>query len=105
MLNRRGKGHGQTHQTDRRAARAEVIDQVLDAGGGAFRAARLASCVENLQARLVPGGNERAGRAIQAGSANPKIPLSDATRRRRLAERASTSGRKVTPMQIAADGP
>jgi hypothetical protein len=84
---------------------AEVIGQVPDTGGGAFGAARLARCVEDLQARLVPGQGKRAGRPSDPSWVrHPKIPLSDATRRRllRLAERASAGGRKVSPMQIAA---
>jgi hypothetical protein len=84
---------------------AEVIGQVPDTGGGAFGAARLARCVEDLQARLVPGRGKRAGRPSDPNWVrHPKIPLSDATRRRllRLAERASAGGRKVSPMQVAA---
>jgi hypothetical protein len=84
---------------------AEVIGQVPDTGGGAFGAARLAKCIESVQARLVPGQGKRAGRPSDASWVrHPKIPLSDATRRRllRLAERASAGGRKVSPMQIAA---
>ena len=35
---------------------------------------------------------------------HPKVPMSEATERRlsRLAEQASVSGRKVSPMQVAA---
>jgi hypothetical protein len=58
-----------------------------------------------LQARLVPGQGKRPGRPSDPSWVrHPKIPLSDATRRRLLllAERASRNGRKVTPMQIAA---
>jgi hypothetical protein len=84
---------------------AQVIGQVPDTGGGAFGAARLAQCVEKLQARLVPGQGKRAGRPSDVSWVrHPKVPMSDATRRRllRLAERASATGRKVSPMQIAA---
>jgi hypothetical protein len=78
---------------------------VPDTGGGAFGAARLARIVENLQSRLVPGQEKRAGRPTDANWVHhPKVPMSDATGRRLrvLAERASVGGRKVSPMQIAA---
>lgn len=84
---------------------AKVIGQVPDAGGGAFGAARLAKNIETLQARLVPGQGKRAGRPSDASWVrHPKIPMSDTTKRRllRLAERASAGGRRVSPMQIAA---
>jgi hypothetical protein len=84
---------------------AEIIAQVPETGGGAFGAARLAKCVESVQARLVPGQGKRAGRPSDANWVrHPKIPMSEATGRRlqRLAERASAGGRKVSPMQIAA---
>ena len=76
-----------------------------ETGGGAFGAARLAKIVEALQARLVPGQGRRAGRPSDATWVrHPKVPMSAATERRlaRLAERASTRGRKVSPMQLAA---
>jgi hypothetical protein len=84
---------------------AQVVGQVPDTGGGAFGAARLAKCIESLQGRLVPGQGKRAGRPSDASWVrHPKVPMSEATGRRlqRLAERASTGGRKVSPMQIAA---
>ena len=84
---------------------AKVLGQVPDTGGGAFGAARLAKNIESLQARLVPGQGKRSGRPSDASWVrHPKIPMSDATKRRllRLAERASADGRKVSPMQIAA---
>ena len=84
---------------------AKVVGQVPDTGGGAFGAARLARCVENLQGRLVPGQGKRAGRPSDASWVrHPKVPMSEGTRPRllRLAEQASASGRKVSPMQIAA---
>lgn len=84
---------------------AQVIGQVPDSGGGASGAARLARCVEELQARLVPGQGKRAGRPSDASWVrHPKVPMSEATHRRllRLAERASAAGRRVSPMQIAA---
>jgi hypothetical protein len=84
---------------------AEVVGQVPDAGGGAFGAARLARVIATLETRLVPGQGRRAGRPTDASWVrHPKVPMSEATARRlvRLAERASTGRRKVSPMQIAA---
>ena len=68
-------------------------------------AARLARIVASVQARLVPSQGKRAGRPSDASwVSHPKVPMSEATRRRLslLAERASDGGRKVSPMQIAA---
>jgi hypothetical protein len=84
---------------------AKVVGRVPDTGGGAFGAARLAGIVASVQARLVPGQGKRAGRPSDASWVrHPKVPMSEATRRRLslLAERASAGGRKVSPMQIAA---
>jgi hypothetical protein len=84
---------------------AKVVGQMPDTGGGAFGAARLAKCVESLQGRLVTGQGKRAGRPSDASWVrHPRIPMSEGTQRRllRLAERASATGRKVSPMQIAA---
>jgi hypothetical protein len=84
---------------------AQVVGHVPDTGGGAFGAARLAGIVESLQSRLVPGQGKRASRPSDASWVHhPKVPMSEATGRRLslLAERASASGRKVSPMQIAA---
>lgn len=84
---------------------AKVVGQVPDTGGGAFGAARLAKIVETMQARLVPGQGLRPGRPTDASWVrHPKVPMSEATRQRlaRLAELSSTGGRKVSPMQIAA---
>ena len=84
---------------------AERIGRVPDAAGGAFGAARLAKNIESLRARLVPGRGKRAGRPSDPSWVrHPKIPMSEATRRRllRLAERGSAGGRKISPMQIAA---
>ena len=74
-------------------------------GGGAFGAARLARIVATIQGRLVPGQGLRPGRPTDASWVwHPKVPMSDATRQRltRLSEQVSTEGRKVSPMQIAA---
>ncbi len=58
-----------------------------------------------MQARLKPGQGRRPGRQTDANWVrHPRVPMSDATRQRlaRLAEKSSRSGRKVSPMQIAA---
>lgn len=84
---------------------AKVVAQVPDVGGGAFGAARMARIIESLQGRLVPGQGRRAGRPSDPNWVrHPKIPMSEATARRliRLSEQASAAGRKVSPMQLAA---
>jgi hypothetical protein len=84
---------------------ADVVGRVPDLGGGAFGAARLAAIVETLRRRLVPGQGRRAGRPTNPNWVrHPKVPMSEATERRlsRLAAQASASGRKVSPMQLAA---
>ena len=84
---------------------AKVVCQVPHTGGGAFGAARLARIVQTIQARLVPGQGLRPGRPTDGSWVrHPKVPMSEATRQRLslLAEQASTGGRKVSPMQVAA---
>jgi hypothetical protein len=84
---------------------AKIVAQVPDTGAGAFGAARLARIAENIQARLVPGQGLRPGRPTDANWVrHPKVPMSDATSQRvdLLAERFSTDGRKISPVQIAA---
>jgi hypothetical protein len=92
---------------DRIAGRlgAKVVGRVPSVGGGAFGAARLARIVADLQARLIPSQGRRAGRPTDANWVRrPKVPMSARTERilADLAERASESGRKVSPMQLAA---
>jgi hypothetical protein len=84
---------------------ARVVVRVPDAGGGAFGAARLAKIVDTMHAQLKPGQGRRPGRPTNAEWVrHPKVPMSDATQKRlaRLAEQSSRDGRKVSPMQIAA---
>jgi hypothetical protein len=84
---------------------AEVVAPVPDTGGGAFGAARLARIVAAIQARLEPGQGLRPGRPTDPSWVqHPKVPMSEATRRRldRLAEQSSAGGRRISPMQIAA---
>lgn len=84
---------------------AKVVCQVPHTGGSAFGAARLARIVQTIQARLVPGQGLRPGRPTDGSWVrHPKVPMSEATRQRLslLAEQASAGGRKVSPMQVAA---
>ena len=84
---------------------AEVVGRLPEVGGGAFGAARFARLVESLQSGLHPGQGRRAGRPTDPGWVrHPKVPMSEATQHRlvRLAERASSSERKISPMQLAA---
>lgn len=84
---------------------ATRVITVPNTGGGAFGAARLGHIVATIQARLVPGQGIRPGRPTDASWVrHPKVPMSEATRQRLtlLAEQSSTNGRKVSPMQIAA---
>jgi hypothetical protein len=84
---------------------AKVISPIPDVGGGAFGAARLAKLIEALQARLVPSQGQRIGRPSDPSWVrHPKVPMSKATEQRLadLAEHASSAGRKVSPMQLAA---
>src|SRR5579885_495969 len=84
---------------------AKVVGAVPETGGGAFGAARLARTVTALQSRLEPGQGVRAGRPTDpTWVEHPKVPMSEATFRKltRLAEQASTTGRKISPMQMAA---
>lgn len=84
---------------------AKVVAKVPETGGGAFGAARLARIVKDLQARLKPGEGLRSGRPSDPSWVrHPKIPMSETTERTlvQLAEKASKQGRKVSPMQLAA---
>ena len=84
---------------------AKVVAGVPETGGGAFGAARLAEVVAALQARLEPSQGTRPGRPTDpTWVESPKVPMTEATFRKlsRLAEQASTSERKVSPMQMAA---
>lgn len=84
---------------------AKVVARVPDVGGGAFGAARLAAIVVTLQSRLEPGQGKRPGRpTVATWVAAPKIPMSAETEAKlaRLAARASASGRRISPMQLAA---
>ena len=68
-------------------------------------ARRLRDLVDRLQGRLRPGLGRRPGRPTDdRWKRHPKIPISPLTeqRLRWLAESASREGRRVSPMQVAA---
>ncbi len=84
---------------------ATLVAQLPETGGGAFGAARLGEMITALQARLRPGHGKRPGRPSDPSwQLAPKVPMSMETERMlaRLAEQASRSGRRVSPMQVAA---
>src|SRR5689334_8177107 len=84
---------------------AKVVGTIPDVGPGAFGAARLARIVGVLRNRLEPSEGIRTGRPTDPiWVCHPKVPMSEATEQKlvRLAERASTPERKVSPMQLAA---
>ena len=84
---------------------ATVVGALPDVGGGAFGAARLAGIIAALQTRLEPSQGLRAGRPTDpTWVEHPKVPMSTATAQKlaHLADRASMSGRKISPMQLAA---
>jgi hypothetical protein len=84
---------------------ADTVGSVPETGGGAFGAARLAAVVAQLRARLVPGNGKRPGRPTNPQWVrHPKVPMTEATRQQliALARKLSGPGRKVSPMQLAA---
>jgi hypothetical protein len=84
---------------------AEVVARVPETGGGALGAARLALVTQALRERLQPSPGLRPGRPTSKNWAvRSKVPMSMATRTklRRLALKMSTTKRKVSPMQVAA---
>ena len=84
---------------------AKIVASVPDTGGGAFGAARLGLIVQALQVRLKPGQGLRAGRPSDPiWVRHPKVPMSETTERTlaQLAEEVSKQGRKISPMQLAA---
>ncbi len=81
---------------------AEIVGKVPDVGGGAFGAARLR---EIMRQRLEPSAGRRFGRPTDPSwDRRPKVPMSSETETRlaELAKFASGPGRKVSPMQVAA---
>jgi hypothetical protein len=84
---------------------AQITARVPDNTGGAFGAARLSSAFVHLQRRLTPGQGKRPGRPTDPiWIKSPKIPMSRQTEAKLtdLAERISKTGRRVSPMQLAA---
>jgi hypothetical protein len=84
---------------------AEIVARVPETGGGAFGAARLGDVVVKLQGRLRPGEGKRPGRPTDpAWKRSPKVPMSRNTEVKlvRLAKQASEHGRRISPMQLAA---
>ena len=84
---------------------AEVVGRVPATGGGAFGAERLGRVVATLQGRLRPSEGKRPGRPTDpTWDSAPKVPMSRRTAAKlaRLARRASKTGRRVSPMQMAA---
>ena len=84
---------------------AKIVGPVPETGGGAFGAARLGEMVVKLQGRLKPSPGKRQGRPTDPiWTKNPKVPMSHKTKAklRQLANRASQEGRRVSPMQLAA---
>lgn len=81
---------------------ATVKGKVPDVGGGAFGMARLA---EILTQRLQPSQGRRPGRPSDPNwVAQGKVPMSEETKERlaALAKELSSEGRRVSPMQVAA---
>lgn len=85
-----------------KALGARIGKPVPDAGGGAFGMARLAAV---LGARLEPIQGKRPGRPSDPSWVySRKVPMSEATldRLEQLAQSVSTTERRVSPMQVAA---
>ena len=84
---------------------AKVVGQVPDTGGGAFGAARLGPDRRRhpgpprAGARTPPGQADRSELGAPSQGADER---GNPPRLARLAEQSSTGGRKVSPMQIAA---
>ena len=81
---------------------AQIVGEVPDVGGGPFGMARLA-CI--LHQHLTPGQGERPGRPTNPNWVSRcKVPMSAATLQKlaQLAKLMSTSQRRVSPMQVAA---
>jgi hypothetical protein len=81
---------------------AKIAGEVPDVGGGPFGMARLAHVMHQI---LTPSQGERPGRPTNPSwETRCKVPMSAATLHKliQLAEDMSTPGRKVSPMQVAA---
>ncbi|MCA9153370.1 MAG: hypothetical protein R3C99_11260 [Pirellulaceae bacterium] len=81
---------------------AKVVGEIPDTGGGAFGMARLASV---LATRLQPSQGLRPGRPSDpTWIVQGKVPMSEETKARltSIASELSKEGRRVSPMQVAA---
>ncbi len=81
---------------------ATIVGKVSDTGGGAFGMARLGKL---LAERLQPSQGRRPGRPSDPNwVVQAKVPMSQQTKARltALAEKLSGEGRRVSPMQVAA---
>ena len=81
---------------------AKRVGRVPKVAGGPFGMARLAHI---LHQRLTPSQGERPGRPTDSTwVVHPKMPMSKTTedKLKKLARQASQNGRKVSPMQLAA---
>jgi hypothetical protein len=81
---------------------AKIVGRVPEVGGGAFGMARLAHF---LHQKLTPSQGERPGRPTNPNwIVRPKVPMSQATAQKlaQIAKALSSSQRKVSPMQVAA---
>ena len=81
---------------------AKIIGEAPDTGGGAFGMARMA---QFLHQRLTPSRGQRPGRPTNPSwVVRPKVPMSHATARKlaRIAAAVSSTHRKVSAMQVAA---
>jgi hypothetical protein len=96
-------------EMDKRIARiakdlgAQHVGTLPETGGGAFGMARLAQLIHS---QLVPSMGKRPGRPTnEKWTERCKVPMSTATLAslNELSARLSTSERKVSPMQVAAE--
>lgn len=81
---------------------AVKVGTVPDVGGGAFGAARLTALLRD---RMVAGEGRRPGRpTIREWTRRDKVPMAESTYRKlvEVAARGSTSERRLSPMQVAA---
>jgi len=81
---------------------AEIVGKVPEVGGGPFGMAQLAHI---LHQQLTPSRGERPGRPTNpAWTIRPKVPMSKRTARKlaSIAKAMSTTERKISPMQVAA---
>jgi hypothetical protein len=81
---------------------ARVREEIPDTGGGTFGMARLS---EILTKRLQPSQGRRPGRPTDPSwELQGKVPMSVATKARlvNLAKKLSGRGRRISPMQVAA---